>query len=385
MLIPIGDEPNEDHFPWMNYALIAVNVLVFLLVQRAGQGEANDRVVERYAYVPASPTLTSSFSSMFLHGGWMHLIGNMLFLWIFGDNVEARLGSFGYLLAYLATGLVGNLVHGFSDPTSAIPSLGASGAISGVEGLYVVAFPRNRVKVLLLFYYVGVFFIRAPWVIGFWFVWNDLLPYVLGDATAGDVAHGAHIGGLLSGVALCFALRPFFRSTPPVTVPAGPRFQRPRPANRAPWTLTDPYGGGRTSQRFPSSATGSVGSLAADESDVLGLWRAGKRETAADGFAALLQSGTVPSIPEPDFLRLSLWLEENRRYDDARRAFEAFLHSYPSSRSGPLAHFGLGMIYARHSLDVAAALPHLVTASRFSSDAVVREAAERELVRLGGA
>jgi membrane associated rhomboid family serine protease len=374
LLLPIGDEPNEDHFPWMNYALIAANVLVFVLVQGAGRNEA---VVERYAYVPASPSLTTALASMFLHGGWLHLIGNMLFLWIFGDNVEARLGSFGYLLAYLATGLVGNLVHGFSDPTSAIPSLGASGAISGVEGLYVVAFPRNRVKLLLfLFYYANIFYVRAVWVIGLWFVLNDLAPYVLGHASAGGVAHGAHIGGLLSGVVLCFALRPFFRASLPVSVPAGPRLLRQRPANRSPWTLTDPYGGGRTPQRFAGAAAG------ADESDILGLWRSGKREAAADAFAALLEAGAVPSIPEPDFLRLSLWLEENHRFDDARAAFEAFLHSYPSSRSGPLAHFGLGMLYARHVRNTAAAIPHLETASRFSPDAVVREAAARELARL---
>src|SRR5215207_449137 len=131
MLIPIGDEPHEGNFPWANYALIAANVLVFLLVQKAGKDES---VVARWAYVPSAPSLETAFTSMFLHGGFLHLAGNMLFLWIFGDNVEARLGSIGYLCAYLATGLVGGLAHGISDPSSAIPSLGASGAISGVQG-----------------------------------------------------------------------------------------------------------------------------------------------------------------------------------------------------------------------------------------------------------
>jgi len=379
MFIPIGDEPNEHHFPWMNYLLIAANVFVFVFLQHGGKSEP---VVEKYAYVPASPTLLTAFSSMFLHGDWMHLIGNMLFLWIFGDNVEARLGSIGYLFAYLAAGLVGALVHGLSDPTSAIPSLGASGAISGVQGLYVVAFPRNRIKMLFVYYYVNVFFLPAVWVVGFWFVVNDLLPFFLGRGLLADnVAHGAHIGGFLSGLVLCFVLRPFFRPLLPVTVPAavGPRTAPPRPANRAPWTMSDPYGGGRTSGRFaPPAATH-------DETDVLGLWRAGRREQAADVFSTMLRSGATPSLPETDFLRLSLWLEESRRFDDARLAFEQFLRTYASSRSAPLVHFGLGMIFARHLHDRSAARPHLDAAVRFSPDPAVRTAAARELERLGAA
>ena len=119
-MIPIGDEPSEGQTPFVNYALIAANVLVFVLVQQAGKA---DGIVERYAYVPADPSLLTAFTSMFLHGSWTHLLGNMLFLWIFGDNVEARLGRLGYLAAYLATGLVATVVHGVSDPSSAVPSL----------------------------------------------------------------------------------------------------------------------------------------------------------------------------------------------------------------------------------------------------------------------
>jgi membrane associated rhomboid family serine protease len=376
MLIPIGDEPNEARVPWMNYLLIAANAIVFLFVQQMG---TNDAIVSKYAYVPASPSLVTAFTSMFLHGGWMHLLGNMLFLWIFGDNVEARLGSVGYLFAYLATGLVGAIVHGMSDPSSAIPSLGASGAISGVEGLYIVAFPRNRVKMLFFFYFVNVFYLPAVWVVGFWFVINDLLPFLFGGGVFVDsIAHGAHIGGFLSGLALCFLLRPFFRLPLPAAASVGARFGgSPRPANRAPWTVADPYGGGRTSARF------SIPVATEDETDVLGLWRAGRREQAADAFARLLRTGEEPSLPETDFLRLSLWLEENRRFDDARNAFVSFLHTYPSSRSAPLVHFGLGMIYARHLHDREAARPHLDAASRFSPDAAVRNAAARELERLG--
>ncbi len=246
-MIPIGDEPSEGQTPFVNYALIAANVLVFVLFQQAGKAEG---VVEKYAYVPADPSLLTAFTSMFLHGSWMHLLGNMLFLWIFGDNVEARLGRLGYLCAYLATGLFGGVVHGLLGPTSAIPSLGASGAISGVQGLYVVAFPHNRVKLLIfLRFIVRILHVRAPWIVGFWFVINDVLPTVLGDSSGGGVAHGAHLGGFGSGLVLCFLLRPFFGARAPARPGAARRAAvgaaGPAHADPGPAAGGRPGGGGR--------------------------------------------------------------------------------------------------------------------------------------------
>lgn len=372
MLIPIGDEPNEHRTPWVNWALIATNVLVFVLVQKSGRDEG---IVERWAYVPSAPSLQTAFSSMFLHGDWMHLLGNMLFLWIFGDNVEARLGRLGYLAAYLATGLVATVVHGVSDPSSAVPSLGASGAISGVQGLYVVAFPRNRVKLLVWFYVVTIVYVKAAWVIGLWFVLNDLVPFLFDRTVLGGVAHGAHLGGFAAGLLLCLVLRPFLRASAPAAALVGARAAPPRPATRAPWVQTDPYGGGRTLSGGTRAPT--------DEVDVLGMWRAGRWEAAADGLSAMLREGRTPSLPETDFLRMALWLEERRRFADALQAFGAFLDVYPSSRSAGLAHFGRGILLSRFSHDAAAARPHLEAAARYTGDATVAAAAARELERIG--
>src|SRR5262245_33234172 len=172
---------------------------------------AYQELVQRYGHVPASPTLPDLFTSMFMHANVMHLGGNMLYLWIFGDNVEGRLGHVGYLAAYLATGLVAGTIHGIMDPASAVPSLGASGAISGVQGLYLVAYPKNRVRLLLLFFpFVRVVLVPALWIILFWFVLNDLLPSLTRGADVGGVAHRAHLGGAAAGIVLCLALKPFF-------------------------------------------------------------------------------------------------------------------------------------------------------------------------------
>lgn len=383
-MIPIGDEPSEGVTPVVNYALIAANVLVFLLFQKGGTA---DGVVEKYAYVPADPSLLTAFTSMFLHGSWMHLLGNMLFLWIFGDNVEARLGRFGYLCAYLATGLFGGVVHGMLGPTSAIPSLGASGAISGVQGLYVVAFPQNRVKLLIFFrFIVRVLHIRAPWIVGFWFVLNDLLPTVLGDSKGGGVAHGAHLGGFGSGLVLCFLLRPFFgpraaeapspRGTPSPWRPGGIPDLPPRGAPGGgrpgdPWILD---------RRSPSAdpfASAPSGPDAGPE--ILGLARSGRTAEAARALGTALQTGGRPTLPESDYLTLALHMEGMRRFDDARKAFEGILAAYPTGVSAPIAHLGLGLILARHVGDPAAARPHLASAAALSTDARVRAAAEQAL------
>ncbi|MFO0932442.1 MAG: rhomboid family intramembrane serine protease [Planctomycetota bacterium] len=384
-MIPIGDEPSEGVTPVVNYALIAANVLVFVLFQQAGKAED---VVEKYAYVPADPSLLTAFTSMFLHGSWMHLLGNMLFLWIFGDNVEARLGRLGYLCAYLATGLFGGVVHGMLGPTSAIPSLGASGAISGVQGLYVVAFPHNRVKLLIFFrFIVRILHIRAPWIVGFWFVLNDLLPTVLGDSSGGGVAHGAHLGGFGSGLVLCFLLRPFFgaRAVADPTPRGAPSRWGPGripdlpPSGGAgggragdPWILDRRPSGGDPFASRPSSSRDAG-------PEILGLARAGRTAEAARALGAALQGGGRPDLPESDYLKLALHMEGMRRFDDARKAFEGILAAYPTGTAAPIAHLGLGLILARHVGDLAAARPHLASASALSTDPRVRAAAENAL------
>jgi membrane associated rhomboid family serine protease len=235
MFIPIGDAPNPKGTPLVTWALIAANVAVFLLfnlplgAQRpdyddpgfreyvqvmarelGGQADLRELVAQTSAYElfafehgfrPAAPQAVDLLTCMFLHGGFMHLAGNMLFLWIYGDNVERRLGALRYLLAYLATGVVATLAHALVFSSSEVPLVGASGAISGVLGFYYVLFPRNTVRMLAFLppFLMHVFVIPARLVLGMYLLLDNLLPFVL--AGEGGVAHGAHIGGFIAGAA----------------------------------------------------------------------------------------------------------------------------------------------------------------------------------------
>ena len=234
MFIPFQDSPNPVDFkPWVNYALLAINIAVFVLITLPLSATPVDptdpRVAEylsivlkgqflsappslteynlfvfEYGFKPATPELIDLFASMFLHGGFMHLAGNMLFLWIFGDNVEHRLGRPTYLGVYIGTGIVATLTFAMFASTSFTPLVGASGAISGVLGLYFLFFPRNEIRVFIFLFpfIMQAFWIRAPWVLGFYVIVDNILPFVLG--TSSNVAYGAHLGGFFAGLGVAW-------------------------------------------------------------------------------------------------------------------------------------------------------------------------------------
>jgi membrane associated rhomboid family serine protease len=229
-MLPIGDQNEPGRGPAIvTLALIAANVLVFLLLQQAGAGEAftygwsaipleittNVDLVQPYPWVAGGsevlipqapgpePIQLTLLSSMFMHADFVHLGGNMLFLWIFGDNVEHRAGRIPFLLAYLGAGLVGSLAQIFTTADSPIPSLGASGAISGVLGAYLVLFPQNRVTVILIRFLTQV---PALVAIGLWIAFQ-VISSLAADPTAGGVAYLAHIGGFAAGVVVGFIFR----------------------------------------------------------------------------------------------------------------------------------------------------------------------------------
>ena len=206
-MLPIRDEIRAHRFPFVNYTLIALNIIVFIFELMAGPDL--EAALYEIALIPANVTagfdlgdLKAIFTSMFLHAGLSHLLGNMLYLWIFGDNVEDRLGHFWYLVFYLAGGIVAAFAHVALNPNSVIPTVGASGAIAAVLGIYLILFPQVKV---LTFVPIG-FFLRltllpASLLLGFWFVlqlFNGLL--TLGLADMGGTAFWAHIGGFVFGV-----------------------------------------------------------------------------------------------------------------------------------------------------------------------------------------
>jgi membrane associated rhomboid family serine protease len=223
-LIPLKDDVPSRTVPFVNLTLIVLNVVAFLL--ELGMGPHLDRFLMQASVVPVlftgpdhslspleavldtlQPALgTRVLVSMFLHGGWLHIMGNMLYLWIFGDNVEDRMGHFRYLVFYLLCGWAAAFAHIWSDPASRLPSIGASGAIAGVLGAYIVLYPHARVMSLLP---LGFFFLRvnvpAVFLLGFWFVqqfFYGAISLAHTAQTGGGVAWWAHIGGFAAGFLL---------------------------------------------------------------------------------------------------------------------------------------------------------------------------------------
>ena len=255
-MIPIGDNNPRRTRPWVTYGIIVANFLVFLLMVSLstdlapGQRQQNqefieqtngdcygfrtlptdaDRFICRYGFQPreyfdtiqgksqaTDPrtllVIVSIVTAAFLHGGWLHIFGNMIFLWVFGDNIEDRLGRLRYLAFYLSGAIVAALIQGFVDRNSVVPTVGASGAVAAVLGAYLIWFPKARVRVVIpiVFLVFIPFQLPAIVMIGFWFLQNLLAGYATINAAAtadAGVAWFAHIGGFLFGAAIALMLR----------------------------------------------------------------------------------------------------------------------------------------------------------------------------------
>jgi membrane associated rhomboid family serine protease len=200
-LIPLGDASRRPRqFAAVTMLIIAVNAYGFLLELSGG-----DRFVRTWSAIPLRIThdhhAITVLTSMFMHAGWMHIIGNMVFLWAFGPAIEDAMGHVGYLFFYLVGGIAAMMAQVLADPTSTIPSLGASGAIAAVMGAFIVTFPRDRIRTLLFFLiFFRVTYIPAVFLIGFWFLIQVLNFGAVADVQTGGVAYIAHIAGFLFGV-----------------------------------------------------------------------------------------------------------------------------------------------------------------------------------------
>lgn len=250
MLLPIGDDnQNRRTTPYVVYIILVINIVMFVFFQQAVMTPEGQHFTNGYAVVPyeitngidltepmivrpsgsdigsrsgqrpiqipeapgPSPIYLTLLTAMFMHGSWLHIAGNMLYLWIFGDNVEDNFGHGSFLLFYIICGLAASFAQIFVDPVSPIPSLGASGAIAGVLGSYLIMFPRNRIRTILPFGFVFLFTpieLPAVVVLGFWIVLQifEQARSVAGEAQGG-VAYMAHIGGFAVGAVLCFLFR----------------------------------------------------------------------------------------------------------------------------------------------------------------------------------
>jgi membrane associated rhomboid family serine protease len=225
-MFPLRDENPTELTPVVTFVIIAINVVVWLLVQQGGGGEGFIRSLCTFGAIPADitgglaagteiqlgPEVTCTvgglgwatiLTSMFMHGSWMHLIGNMWFMWVFGNNIEDSMGHLRFIVFYLLCGVLASLAHILTDPVSAVPTVGASGAISGIMGAYLLLYPKVRVQTLFFL----VFFIRViplpAWVLlGEWLVIQVISGVGTFGSEGGGVAFWAHIGGFVAGLAL---------------------------------------------------------------------------------------------------------------------------------------------------------------------------------------
>jgi membrane associated rhomboid family serine protease len=220
-MIPLKDNIPSYSPPIVTVALISLNGLIYLYLLSLGEGF--QLALVKWGTVPyevthgveLTPELAFSiplslFSSMFLHGGFFHLAGNMLYLWIFGDNVEDQLGHVKFLVFYVVCGLAASLLHIFTAPDSQIPMVGASGAIAGVLGAYMIRFPKARILTLIFFgFFIRIVAIPALFVLGFWFILQLLYGLPSLGSTSGGVAWFAHVGGFLAGIPMFKLLAAF--------------------------------------------------------------------------------------------------------------------------------------------------------------------------------
>lgn len=213
-MIPLRDSVRPGRTPFVNWALILINLYVFYQEAKLFPDQLN-QVFYSFGVIPADvthlavsgaslgPVVLPFFTAMFLHGGWMHVLGNMLFLFIFGDNVEDRLGHARYLLFYLAVGIVGSVGHVLANPTSTAPVVGASGAVAGILGAYIVSFPGSRVLSLVpIFFFFTIMELPAVIFIALWFIIQLFNGVASLGGVANSVAWWAHVGGFIAGAVL---------------------------------------------------------------------------------------------------------------------------------------------------------------------------------------
>jgi len=215
-MFPLKDDNPTAITPVITWMLIAVNVMIFAYQASLGP-RASQIFVYQFGAIPAVvtgdqslpgnlvavPPFLSVFTSMFLHGGFMHLIGNMWFLWIFGNNIEEAMGHLRYLAFYVICGLLASISHILSNAGSTIPSIGASGAIAGVLGAYLLLYPRAKVLTLIfLGFFIRLLYIPAGFVLGLWFIFQLLSGSMAGRQDAGGIAFWAHVGGFVAGILL---------------------------------------------------------------------------------------------------------------------------------------------------------------------------------------
>ncbi len=384
MLIPIGTEFRTRRTPIANYVLIGVNVLVFIFTDYAG-GSVGAHLKALYCLDAARPSLHQYVTYQFLHGGLMHLIGNMLFLWIFGNAVCDRMGGLGYILFYLA----GGVFAGFAFTLSADnPILGASGAIAAVTTAFLVLFPRLHVTMLVWLFFIFTFRVPAMIVIVFKIIlWDNVIAPGMEQGAASNVAHSAHLGGYAFGFAVAvglLALRALPRNQFDM-VALWDRWRRRSGLVGAPTTR----GRGYTSRPIVVEELDSRPLAAVPLTPVEKLREGigarlatGDLEGAAADYRHLLELDEHQVLARPQQLEIANYLAQQRRYREAAQAYEAFLTAYPGAADVGQVLLFIGLIHGRYLGEYERAAGHLRRAIQTLTVAAQREMAEQELKRV---
>jgi rhomboid family protein len=391
MLFPLGDDNPTRTRPVMTWLLIAVNVVVFLLFNvQMGERELL-RWTFDWGYDPDHPFSMQILTSMFMHGGWGHLLGNMWILWIVGDNVEDKVGKLRYALLYLVGGCaaalafagITHVVHTNPEILEKLgrqpPLVGASGAIAAVMGMYLVFFPEARIRLLLfVFVFVQVIPVRAKWFIGMTLLLDLFSSVAAGQAAAGGVATMAHVGGGLFGILAALVLKPSLGGGAEGDVWDVHTGFAKRPNHDAQRWLDE---------RLPAGPRGSPheadeGSMMDLEQSITDLVRAGRVRDAIDvypGYVAMARER-----PLPDDVQIEIAHEFYRQWLP-KEAIPAYLRYLEASSAGPdaaEAKFRLGVLHARATGNRAEAERYLRDAVREHPDSRIRAAASELLSRL---
>ncbi len=379
MILPIGDSPNPEGTPAVTYALIAANIAIYLvmlplswtgvdpsdpqlaeyvhLVARQtgyrvsvqeilANVSAYDLVVYDWGYRPTSPSIVDLFASMFMHGGLAHLAGNMLFLWIYGDNVEHRVGHARFLAYYVATGAAATLTHAMFFPTSGLPLVGASGAISGVLGFYFLWFPRNRVHLMLLFPFLVRVTVSARTLLGLYVIVENVFPFVLARGVGG-VAYGAHIGGFAAGLLIAYVI------------------DRRSLGGLAGARQTEP----------DEAAT-------AHRSTIRKAIEADRFADAAREYFSVPVASSRQVLNPMESIELGNWLLQNEHPRGALVVFRRHLRDYPTGPATADAHLGAGLVQLHHLNQPTAAFQHFLEALDHSPSPAIEAAARQGLAAI---
>jgi membrane associated rhomboid family serine protease len=391
MIIPLGTDSRLRNTPYMNWALIAANVIVFVVFQHLSnlQGhwvwrlDANALVASGYELSPTPESVTSFVTYAFLHSGWFHLIGNMLFLYIFGNNVNDKMGHVGYLAFYLAGGIFAGIAYVLMSPPGGPPVVGASGAIAAVTGAYLVLFPRANVTIFYIWYFIGKYELPGLWFILFFFG-QDLLLNFAGDK---GVAHVAHIGGTIFGFVVSLML---------LMLQLLPRDQFDMVAMMKQWNRRRQYRdivskGYNPFDYDPRSRSGQIAPPPPDprQEEIMNIRGAileaiSRRDlpTAAHLYLQLKQIDPQQALPKAAQLDIANQLAGESLYPQAAEAYETLLRVYPKAEQIEEIELMLGLVYSRYLEQYDRAKHYLQRAMLRLHDENALRMAREELTRI---